>query len=205
MHALTAAHCLTGESITSIALLVGDHDLRTGIDTPYAAIYPLSRVLTHAGFNVATSANDIALVFTASPITFNYGVGPACLPFPFTGNTFAGNQVEATGWGTTSFGGPRGQQLRKVTLDVITNAVCRRSFPTLPGTNVCTYTMGRDMCQVRITYWFLWQPLLLSSVGDQGHDITTYHHCNRAIALWLGICTTGASDGGMDSGPTDRK
>lgn len=150
MHALTAAHCLMSESINTIALLAGDHDLTTGVDTPYASLYSLSRVLSHPSFNVATSANDIGLVFTAAPITFNYGVGPACLPFALAANTFAGTAVEATGWGTTTFGGPKVHRLRKVSLDVITNAVCRRSFASLLATNVCTYSMGRDMCQVGI-------------------------------------------------------
>lgn len=149
-HALTAAHCLINQSPTTVALLVGDHDLATGVDTPYAAIYTLTRLLSHAGFNVATSANDIAILTTASAMAFNYGVGPACLPFAFTGNTFAGHSVEATGWGTTSFGGQRVQRLRRVSLDVITNAVCRRSFPSLLGMNICTYSEGRDMCQVGI-------------------------------------------------------
>lgn len=147
-HALTAAHCLISETINSIALLVGDHDLSTGRDTPYAAVYALERILSHSAFSVATSANDIGIVFTSSSIAFNYGVTPACLPFPFASNSFAGNSVEATGWGTTSFGGPTVKRLRRVTLDVITNVVCRRSFGTVQATNICTYTMGKDMCQV---------------------------------------------------------
>lgn len=150
-HALTVAHCLMSQTTNTLALLVGDHDLSTGVDTPYAAVYTLNRLLSHAAFNVATSANDIALVFTASPISFNYGVSPACLPFAFAGNAFAGNPVQATGWGTTSFGGQRVQRLRRVSLDVITNAVCRRSFSSLLPTNICTYSMGRDMCQVGIS------------------------------------------------------
>lgn len=148
-HALTAAHCLLSQSISTIALLVGDHDLTTGIDTPHAAVYTLSRLIGHAGFNVATSANDIGLVTTASTIAFNLAVGPACLPFQFTGTTFAGTSVIATGWGTTDFGGLVSQKLRRVSLDVITNAVCRRSYPKLQNMNICTYTSGKDTCQVR--------------------------------------------------------
>lgn len=137
--------------MNSVALLVGDHDLTTGVDTRYAAIYPLSRLLIHPGFNLASSANDIAILFTTSTIAFNYGVSPACLPYaPLNTNTFAGNQVVATGWGTIEFGGPKSNRLRRVSLDVITNAVCRRSFNALQGTNICTFSQGRDMCQVGI-------------------------------------------------------
>lgn len=139
---------MMGQNINTIALLVGDHDLTTGADTPHAAVYPLTRILIHAAFNMATSANDIALVYTASTVTFNYGISPACLPFPFTANTFAGHQVEALGWGTVDFGGPRVQSLRRVTLDVITNTVCRRSYGNLQGTQMCTFTPGKDTCQV---------------------------------------------------------
>lgn len=142
------------ENIQTVALLVGDHDLSTGVDTPYAAVYSLNRIVVHAGFNVANSANDIALVFTASVISFNNGVSPACLPFALTSNTFAGNQVQALGWGTTSFGGPRSPRLQRVALDVITNLVCRRSFPKLQAMNICTYSTGRDTCQVCVGFDF---------------------------------------------------
>lgn len=165
-HALTVAHCLIGQTTSTLALLVGDHDLTTGVDTPFAAVYTLNRLLSHAAFNVATSANDIALVFTASPIAFNYGVSPACLPFAFAGNTFAGNPVQATGWGTTSFGGTRVQRLRRVSLDVITNAVCRRSFSAIVATNICTYSVGRDMCQVGLLFTYIRNPLWLSLSGS---------------------------------------
>lgn len=148
-HALTAAHCFVGQSTSTIALLVGDHDLTTGSDTPYAAVYTLTRLLSHSAYRDAPSApNDIGLVFTATTMTLNHGVGSACLPFPFTGNTFAGNQVEGIGWGSTSFGGPKSQRLQKVSLDVITNAACRRSFTTVQGSHICTFRMGKDMCQV---------------------------------------------------------
>ena len=138
-------------SSSSLALLVGDHDLSTGTDTSLAAIYTLTRLLNHPGFKLDSQVNDIALVVTASTISFNYGVSPACLPFsPMATNSFAGDQVQALGWGTTDFGGPKSQRLKRVALDVITNVACRRTFTNLQASHICTYSMGRDMCQVSL-------------------------------------------------------
>lgn len=80
-YALTAAHCLSGKTASGIALLVGDHDTTTGADTPYAALYTISKIIIHSGYNTLTKVNDIGLVRTTNTIAYNPGVGPACLPF----------------------------------------------------------------------------------------------------------------------------
>lgn len=87
-YAVTAAHCFNVErKIESIYLLVGDHDISKGDDTPYAAIYAAKRIIKHSKYvpESDNQNNDIALVQTVNPISWKRTIGPACLPFIFTG------------------------------------------------------------------------------------------------------------------------
>lgn len=61
-------------------------------------------------------------------------------------------RVEATGWGTTDFGGRPSTRLRRVTLDVMANSVCasRLQNSNILQSHLCTFTPGRDVCQVSI-------------------------------------------------------
>lgn len=57
--------------------------------------------------------------------------------------------VEAVGWGTLSYGGPVSKALQKVSLRVITNNQCASSYKNqIQNTHICTYTQGKDACQV---------------------------------------------------------
>jgi hypothetical protein len=62
---------------------VGDHDTTKGLDTPYAALYKISKYVQHHLFNssVMPMVHDIALIWTETPMKFNRGVGAACLVF----------------------------------------------------------------------------------------------------------------------------
>ncbi|EAT41697.1 AAEL006692-PA [Aedes aegypti] len=148
-HALTAAHCLTGQKITNTALLVGDHDLSTGVDTPYSALIPISTFTIHTGYRPQTSANDIAMVRTRDQIVFNAGVGPVCLPWHWSTTTFDNYLVEAVGWGTMDFGAPASSVLRKVNLNVVNYETCRQMLNSTQITKnqICTYADARDTCQ----------------------------------------------------------
>lgn len=86
--ALTAAHCFNvNRAISVIYLLVGDHDISRGDDTPYASLYGTLRIIKHESY-VPTSDNqnnDIALLQTADSIRWKRTIGPACLPFIYDG------------------------------------------------------------------------------------------------------------------------
>ncbi|XP_058128384.1 venom serine protease-like [Anopheles ziemanni] len=147
-YALTAAHCLLLRSINDTALKVGDHNIQSETETAYARAYVLAQFLSHTGFTTKPVANDIALVRTQQSIQYNPGVGPVCLPWRYTTETFAGATVEATGWGDLDYGGPRASALNKVQLNVIANSDCSRRLPTtVPYQQLCTFTPTRDTCQ----------------------------------------------------------
>lgn len=125
-----------------MTLLVGEHNVKTGNDSPFAMLYRLTQFLRHPQYNQRTGANDIALLRTDVPMRFNRGVGPACLPFKFVGRSFVGNTVIAAGWGHLDFGGRPSEVLKHVFLNVVNNNRCS-------ATQMCTLTPGRDTCQVK--------------------------------------------------------
>ncbi|XP_044744420.1 venom serine protease-like isoform X2 [Coccinella septempunctata] len=146
-YAVTAAHCLTSKLPKNIGLLVGDHNISTGADTPYAQIYLTERFIIHPEFNPQTQNNDIAMVKTRMNIAFSLYVGPVCLPFRYTTNDFRGLPVTALGWGSEEFSGPRSEVLQEVTLNVISNQQCSYTEKNITDKQLCTYASNKDSCQ----------------------------------------------------------
>ncbi|XP_055528002.1 venom serine protease-like [Wyeomyia smithii] len=187
-HALTAAHCLTGRQISATALLVGDHDLSTGTDTPYAKLMVISTFTIHSAYRAQPSANDIALVRTRDEIQFTNGVGPACLPWIWPTATFNNMAVEAAGWGTLDFGGQVSNVLQKVTLNVVSYESCRQqmSSSSITQNQLCTYAPNRDACQY-----------------DSGGPIL-YTNPNNGIVYHIGVISYGIACAGKTPGVNTR-
>ncbi|MGW1513362.1 serine protease [Streptomyces sp. NPDC002394] len=149
-YVLTAAHCLTGSysSTARVGVLLGDHDLTRTDDSPEAVLATPDAFLPHPGYDPGTQRDDIALIRLAEPVVSNRDVRPVALPGRFAHGTFDHVQVEAPGWGTTSFGGRTSEVLRTVVLGTMGNAECgARGMPQVTAAQLCTYALGRDTCQ----------------------------------------------------------
>lgn len=59
------------------------------------------------------------------------------------------NPIQLSGWGLTSFGGKKATKLQKVNLNVINPEDCKKKEPKVTNGNICTYTPGKDSCQVK--------------------------------------------------------
>lgn len=97
-HALSAGHCLLDRKVSELGLIVGEHDVTIGSDTPYTVLLRIASVAIHPNFDSITGVNDIALIKTLNTMTFTRGVQPACLPFKFKGESLVNSTVEAIGW-----------------------------------------------------------------------------------------------------------
>lgn len=95
---MTAAHCGLGKSVSQLGLLVGEHDITKGTETPYTVLLRISQFKPHPQFNSESKVNDIALIRTATSITFTRGVQPVCLPFKFRNESFINRLVQVLGW-----------------------------------------------------------------------------------------------------------
>jgi len=146
---MSAAHCFdTFNTPNDIVARLGDHDLTTPVDTIYAVDMDIINIRRHELYNVQSAANDIAILTTATDIIYTRGIGPACLPWLYDANFFNIQVLQAVGWGSTRFGGPLSRTLRHVGLNVISNSACTVNFPNLVASQLCTYTAGKDTCQV---------------------------------------------------------
>ncbi|WP_406063850.1 serine protease [Streptomyces sp. NBC_01077] len=149
-YVLTAAHCLTGSysSPPRVGVLLGDHDLTTGADSPHAVLATAARFVPHPDYDSGTQQNDIALVELAEPVALNRDVRPIGLPAASAPGSSDDTRVEVPGWGTTSFGGRTSDVLRTVALTTMSNSVCAsRGMAQVAPTQICTYAPGRDTCQ----------------------------------------------------------
>ncbi|MEE1815635.1 serine protease [Streptomyces sp. SP18ES09] len=149
-YVLTAAHCLTGSysSTARVGVLLGDHDLTRADDSPHAVLAAPAAFLPHPGYDPDTQRDDIALVRLDAPVAFNRDVRPVALPARFAHGSFDHVQVEAPGWGTTSFGGRTSDVLRTTVLSTMGNPACEaRGMAPVTAAQLCTYAPGRDTCQ----------------------------------------------------------
>nr|WIM01375.1 serine protease 2 [Limnephilus flavicornis] len=153
---LTAAHCLDNQQASNVAVLYGEHNLRVGTETTGTTLVPTDQLIRHPLVN--DYQNDIGLVRTTKIINFSTKVGPACLPFSLTSYNFNGKTVTDLGWGTTSFGGPDSDYLRKVALTIYDQTSCANTLGSVVTSNIiCTYAAGKDACQHDSGGPLLWQ------------------------------------------------
>jgi len=146
---LTAAHC-TGAG-TSMQVLLGEHD--TGTSNDNVVRKNVVQVIDHPSYSSSTLDYDFSLLKLDSAIDFasNEHIRPVCLPEDDS-NTYAGQQATVTGWGTTSSGGSVSQQLREVTVQVLSNTECTNkgySNSDITARMICAGVDagGKDSCQ----------------------------------------------------------
>lgn len=89
---------------------------------------------------------------------------------------FTNYNVEALGWGMTSFGGPASNVLKKAKLRVITDKECRKYFP-IHSSQMCTYAAGNDTCQVPIYKLYIYINISLSFSQKKIYRWILVGHC----------------------------
>ncbi|XP_066142745.1 venom serine protease 34-like isoform X2 [Euwallacea fornicatus] len=156
-YVLTAAHCVVNQDVNNYRVLVGDHDTSIGSDTNSSAIYRARKFIVHPKYNSSNYNNDLALI-QVDIMVFNDNVGPICLPFRYTANTFEEENVTVIGWGHKEFSGINSDILQEVNLDIISNQMCRTQGNfTVSSSQICTYTSNKDACQSDSGGPLIWQ------------------------------------------------
>jgi len=157
---VTAAHCMVPpyNNTSTNYVLVGRSFIQepncfSYFDTPYSRTYTIYGFRSHEYYNPNTKANDIALVYTNNRMVYNAGVGGICTP-PTGYVPPANSVVNVTGWGTTSYGGPKAKYLQVTYLSIVDLNTCASQFASSQPPNpiydsqFCTYGQGqRDACQ----------------------------------------------------------
>lgn len=127
---------------------MGDHNLNTATDSIYTLDKNIINIKRHENYNPSNQENDIAVLTTDSNIIYTRGVGPACIPFSYPETFTDAAELYGAGWGSREFGGPLSPVLLQVKLNVIPNRQCSVRYPNVVNTQICTYTPGKDACQV---------------------------------------------------------
>ncbi|XP_017756045.1 PREDICTED: venom serine protease 34-like [Eufriesea mexicana] len=156
-YVVTAAHCLLNKEVSILGILLGEHDVSTGMETNATALYRVVQAISHPNYIQGTPGNDIALLKSETDMIYSNEVGPACLPFQHAADSFGGSEVQILGWGSTDFGSPTSDVLQKVTLYVLTNLQCSKRIANISPQEICTYGEGKDACQMDSGGPVLWE------------------------------------------------
>lgn len=139
---LTAAHCVTGQTTSTINVAVGVFDLSNFSGSRMA----VKSIRVHPQYNSTTSQNDIAL------LELNQPSSQPTLPLFFGEPDLLGQMLTAIGWGMAD--GPNfsywyyPEKLRQVNLPVVADSYCNNIYGTdLIASQLCAgYYEGKDVC-----------------------------------------------------------
>lgn len=143
---LTAAHCLKNRHPNRLKITAGGHDLSVSSGTEQ--IRTASFIYMHENYNSEAHINDIAIIVLSSPLQYTFHV--QSINLPQKNERFEGSSI-VTGWGKTQENGNLANILRKVSLPIVSNEDCSRSYGRIrvriTNSMLCAGKAGRDACQ----------------------------------------------------------
>lgn len=125
----TAAHCISAADSRTEVYLGGTNVNRMS----YRQFADLR--LPHQDYSTNPTVNDVGLL--RLPVAAS---GPEIALIPMADSSmgsFAGEQVQVSGYGTIHTGGPSSSDLLKADLIALTNEECRRTYRDVMDTNIC--------------------------------------------------------------------
>ncbi|NBM20697.1 serine protease [Streptomyces sp. GC420] len=141
---VTAAHCMTGETTSSIRV-VGGRTYRNGTN---GTVSNVSKIWVHPNYSSSTMSNDVAVLTLSTSMPYT-PIG--YVASTDTGYYAAGTTARILGWGTTSSGGSSSNQLRTATVPMVSTSGCTSAYGSefISSTMVCAgYSSGGvDTCQ----------------------------------------------------------
>ncbi|WP_406839452.1 S1 family peptidase [Streptomyces sp. AHU1] len=141
---VTAAHCVSGETTSSIRVVGG----RTYLNGTDGTVGRVSRIWINPDYRDATDGDDVAVLTLSTPMP--YTPAPYVSPSD-TGLYAAGTTARIVGWGTTSENGSSSNQLRTATVPTVSDSSCASSYGSdfVASDMVCAgYAAGGvDTCQ----------------------------------------------------------
>ncbi|CAM5324848.1 Secreted trypsin-like serine protease OS=Streptomyces griseomycini OX=66895 GN=FHS37_002872 PE=3 SV=1 [Streptomyces griseomycini] len=141
---VTAAHCMVGETTSSVRVVGG----RTYLSGTNGTVARVSGIWIHPDYRRVTRGDDVAVLTLSTPMPYT-PVG--YVSSSDTSVYAAGTTARVLGWGTTSSGGKSSDQLRTATVPTVSDASCRGSYGSrfVQSDMVCAgYSAGGvDTCQ----------------------------------------------------------
>jgi len=145
---VTAAHCILGQSPSSVFIRMGAHFRVSGTVGTEQDVN-VTQIIIHENYRSPfIYSNDIALLKLTKPVNLNQGVGPACLPD--SNSSLFNKTCWITGWGTLSSGGNQPNVLIQAPVPFVSRQRCLEAHPhDLDKTMLCAGPVqgGVDACQ----------------------------------------------------------
>ncbi|HLL37410.1 MAG TPA: serine protease [Streptomyces sp.] len=141
---VTAAHCMVGETTSSVRVVGG----RTYLNGTNGTVARVGKIWIHPDYTTATRGEDVAVLTLSTAMPY------ATAKYVSSTDTSvyaAGTTARVLGWGTTSQNGSSSNQLRTATVPIVSDTSCRSSYGTdfVASEMVCAgYSSGGvDTCQ----------------------------------------------------------
>ncbi|MER5666654.1 S1 family peptidase [Streptomyces mirabilis] len=141
---VTAAHCMVGETTSSVRVVGG----RTYLNGTNGTVSKVSKIWINPDYTDATNGDDVAVLTLSTSMSYTPASYVASTD---TGVYATGATARIIGWGTTSESGSSSNQLRTATVPIVSNSSCAGSYGSefVASDMVCAgYTSGgTDTCQ----------------------------------------------------------
>ena len=141
---VTAAHCMVGETTSSVRVVGG----RTYLNGTNGTVSKVSKIWINPDYTDATNGDDVAVLTLSTSMSYTPASYVASTD---TGVYATGATARIIGWGTTSENGSSSNQLRTATVPIVSNTSCASSYGSefVASDMVCAgYTSGGvDTCQ----------------------------------------------------------
>ncbi|MDX2543438.1 S1 family peptidase [Streptomyces sp. WI04-05B] len=141
---VTAAHCMVGETTSSVRVVGG----RTYLNGTNGTVSKVTKIWIHPSYTDATNGDDVAVLTLATSMPYTTA---SYVTSSQTSVYAAGTTARIIGWGTTSENGSSSNQLRTATVPTVSNSSCSSSYGSsyIASDMVCAgYTSGGvDTCQ----------------------------------------------------------
>ncbi|MFI9394185.1 S1 family peptidase [Streptomyces bauhiniae] len=141
---VTAAHCMVGESTSSVRVVGG----RTYLNGTNGTVSRVSKIWINPDYTDATRGDDVAVLTLSTSMPYT--------PVSYVSSSqtsvyAAGTTARILGWGTTSENGSSSNQLRTATVPIVSDSSCRSSYGSdfVQSDMVCAglTSGGVDTCQ----------------------------------------------------------
>ncbi|QQP37820.1 Trypsin-1, partial [Caligus rogercresseyi] len=140
---ITAAHCCVNFRPDEVQVVAGEHDLF--VKSGDEQTVNVDQIIYHELYGSAGTNYDVCLLKLKSSLELNDKVKAVSLPKK--DEEFSGDLV-VSGWGTISFQGPSSDELRAVTVQVVSDEDCEDAYPEMiDETMICAADSGKDSCQ----------------------------------------------------------
>ncbi|KAL9986055.1 hypothetical protein ACROYT_G000121 [Oculina patagonica] len=149
---VTAAHCMVGETPSSVKIRLAAH-YRTDGSVGTEQDIGVAQIIMHESYKTPLKeSNDIALIKLADPADLGESVGLVCLPdtghhLPFDN---VNKKCSITGWGRLSSGGSQPNTLQQASVPLVSKQRCTNAYPDkIDNSMLCAGfdEGGVDACQ----------------------------------------------------------